>query len=94
MSCFRKTKLLTEKQKHQFAQELERALNLQESEDGKSTWNCQHDCTYTHTKKILYQMEVPLDTIEKLLEYFSENGGYCDCEIMMNVVCGDETETV
>jgi len=41
---------------------------------------CNHD--YTLTKRFLQLNDVKN---EKIFEWFQENGGYCDCEILFNI---------
>jgi len=57
----------------EFTKRLEDALN-------------QHGCdskTRPLAKKLLTSMKCV--DVEASLEYFSDHGGYCDCEILMNV---------
>jgi hypothetical protein len=42
---------------------------------------CQHD--YREAEKILKEMG-SID-VEASIDYFENNGGYCDCEILLNV---------
>jgi len=54
--------------------------------DGKTlTWTC--DCTETCplSSRILAEMGLTPDEIEESLEYFCSFGGYCDCEVVLNV---------
>lgn len=86
MTPFAKTKLLTEAQKHEFASGLEAALNLQS--DGSC--NCRHDYEFVHARRVLDQMGLDTKKVEEVLKFFEENDGHCDCEIIMNVICGEE----
>ena len=60
---------------------LDMKLNYKEDKEGKASWNC--DCTLSGTREILEFMAMD---IEKSIKYMESNGGYCDCEVMMNVV--------
>jgi hypothetical protein len=51
-------------------------------EGGKPSWSCQHD--YRHARAVLADEWPKLD-VEATLEFFREEGGYCDCEILLNV---------
>ncbi len=49
---------------------------------------------FTYAKEILTLMEIDKAKQEEFLELCKENGGYCDCEILMNVapkLLGKET---
>jgi hypothetical protein len=46
-----------------------------------STSGCQHD--HRLAKKILREMG-GID-VEASIDYFENNGGYCDCEVLLNV---------
>jgi hypothetical protein len=90
MSNFEKTDLLTEEQKHQFVRLLVRSLDLRNDEEGKSTWNCSNELD--HAIKALADMNFDSEKILEILHFFRDNGGYCDCEIMMNVVYGGDSD--
>ena len=56
-------------------------------------WRC-GGSEFVYAKKILALMQIPDTEQEKVLELCKENGGYCDCEILMNaapVLLGEET---
>lgn len=40
------------------------------------------------TEEILNDMGISGERREDILEFFRSNGGYCDCEVMLNVICG------
>lgn len=49
---------------------------------------------FTYARKILTSMRIPQADQEKILEICKENGGHCDCEILMNAapfLLGEET---
>jgi hypothetical protein len=54
----------------------------------KVSWDCasggphRHD----HARKILATMGLAPNTIDASCAYFGSRGGYCDCEILFNVV--------
>jgi len=48
---------------------------------GGETWNCDH--TLAKSAVILASME-DVD-VERTLDFFQEYGGYCDCEVVLNV---------
>ena len=89
MSAFADTDLLTEEQKFQFVRLLEAGLDLQQN-DGQDTWKCLHNYEFVHARRALDQLGLSTETTEQLLRFFQKNGGYCDCEIMLNVVVGDD----
>ncbi|MBI2670316.1 MAG: DUF2695 domain-containing protein [Candidatus Yanofskybacteria bacterium] len=70
---------------NEFADILAEAINAQD-EPGVS--DCKHD--FSSTRKILTEMG-NID-IEASINVFMENGGYCDCEIILNVDPGPEDE--
>jgi hypothetical protein len=52
----------------------------------KGKWR--HDCdakTLTAARRVLKKMRLSKKRIERSCQYFMENGGYCDCEVLMNV---------
>jgi hypothetical protein len=51
-------------------------------EGGEPSWNCQHD--HRHARAVLADEWPKLD-VEATLELFREHGGFCDCEILLNV---------
>ncbi len=55
--------------------------NLTLDKDGQPTWKCNHD--HAKARSILTAMG-NID-IKESISYFEQNGGYCDCEILLNV---------
>ena len=47
-------------------------------------WKCGGP-EFPYARKILTSMGISLADQEKVLEICKENGGHCDCEILMNV---------
>lgn len=56
--------------------------NFWQDGDGETHWQCDGDLS--NARKIL-RKHFPEVNIDKTLEYFQENGGICDCEIVFNV---------
>ncbi len=50
---------------------------------GKTVWTCSGDRDKPLARKILSTFENI--NIEKTLQYYSDNGGHCDCEILLNI---------
>jgi hypothetical protein len=50
--------------------------------EGKPVFKCKHDLR--HTTKILRSL--PNIDVEGTLEFLKEQGGFCDCEVLMNVL--------
>ena len=50
---------------------------------GGDEWKCGGP-DFPYAREILTAMRIPQTDQEKVLEIFKENGGYCDCEILMN----------
>ena len=48
---------------------------------GKPVFDCKHDLR--HTTKVLRSL--PNIDVEGTLEFLKEQGGFCDCEVLMNV---------
>jgi hypothetical protein len=49
---------------------------------GENILNCNHD--HRHAKQVMSEMggvDIPAS-----IEYFEEHGGFCDCEILFNVL--------
>jgi len=46
------------------------------------------DCIHDHSTciAILQSMDYEQDEIDEILEWFEDNGGYCDCEVGLNVL--------
>ena len=56
-------------------------------------WRC-GGTEFTYARKILTKMKITEKNQEKILKICKENGGNCDCEILMNAVpflLGEET---
>jgi hypothetical protein len=62
----------------------EEGCNFRET-DGKAVWDCNGDKNRPSTCAILADMGFTADQIASSLSYFESNGGYCDCEIILNV---------
>lgn len=56
--------------------------HFRKDENGKGIWNCAGGVDKSFAIAILEDMGM---NIQASLEYFEENGGYCDCEILFNV---------
>lgn len=78
MSAFNSTPVLSHEQKISFVRDLEKALELKP---------CDHSYPLVHARRILDQLGLGLDKTNEVLSFFAEHGGYCDCEIIMNVIC-------
>lgn len=63
-----------------FVEKLEETCNFK-TVKGKTTWDCSGDLSFART--ILEEMQ-DVD-IERTLEWFEEHGGFCDCEILLNI---------
>jgi hypothetical protein len=81
---FVETDLLTWKQKKAFVRLLDEALQPCSTPDAGFTWTCRHD--YNAARRILDQLGLPAARVEAVLTLCAANGGFCDCEIMFNVV--------
>ncbi len=55
-------------------------VNARRNESGELVWSCDH--TLTHTRAWLKAHKKPLRANLKAIE---ERGGYCDCEVLLNV---------
>ena len=49
------------------------------------TWTCDATAGFPLATRILVEMGLTPDEIEESLSYFREQGGFCDCEILLNV---------
>lgn len=78
-----KTKIMDKRNKnfYKFIEELDKKCNFR-GEGKDIRWNCEHD--HRRCKEIL-QKHKDID-IDATIKYFERNGGYCDCEILFNVV--------
>jgi len=59
--------------------------NFERDSDGKWIWNCDATTDRPLATTILKRMSVDID-IEETLAFFDEHSGFCDCEIVLNVV--------
>lgn len=48
-------------------------------------WNCAGGEDKTHSRRILLEMGLSPAAVAVNLRYFERHGGYCDCEVWMNV---------
>jgi hypothetical protein len=78
---------LTREQQDILAEQLNRALNPRWVRD-EFTWDCEHD--HSQVIRILGDMGLSYQDIEEVVEDFDQRGGHCDCEVMLNVLCGPE----
>jgi hypothetical protein len=69
----------------EFARRLEgpEGCFFREKPDGGYVWDC--DNKLTASKRILRAMGCNEDELRVTLDYFQRHGGYCDCEVLMNV---------
>jgi len=51
----------------------------------KIVWSCKGGEDKTYAKKILKKYFPDID-IKKTFKYFEKRGGFCDCEILFNIV--------
>jgi hypothetical protein len=51
----------------------------------KTTWTCSGTTEKPLSRRILADMGLSAAAIEATLAYFEEHGGYCDCEVILNV---------
>ena len=51
--------------------------------DRYPVWDCQAGKDKTFARMILEDMEMD---VEKSCAYFEEHGGWCDCEIVFNII--------
>jgi hypothetical protein len=56
---------------------------MNEQDPLQSTWNCD-GVSHKHSRKILKSMGLKEYQIEMVLDVAKDNGGYCDCEILLN----------
>lgn len=60
---------------------------------GGKEWRCGGP-EFTYSRRILTSMRISQTDQERVLEICKENGGHCDCEILMNAahfLLGEET---
>ena len=74
---------------NEFAERLEgpEGCNFRRDDKGEMTWNCAGGTDKSLAVAILHRMGEDID-IPASLAYFEEHGGFCDCEIIFNVVEG------
>jgi hypothetical protein len=72
--------LLTVQEFLEMAAFIDRKMNLRQGRDGHDTWDC--DGTLRHTTAWL---EAHGKSLEDNLEEIGDQGGYCDCEVLLNV---------
>ena len=58
--------------------------DFRETADGNLTWNCSAH-TRDRAAAILRDMGATDEDLLATLDYFDAKGGYCDCEILLNV---------
>jgi len=51
----------------------------------KTTWTCFGGTDKRFSRRILADMGLSEHAIETSLAYFEDQGGYCDCEVVMNL---------
>lgn len=59
-------------------------INLRD-EGGKVQWECAHGADKSNAERILRDMGYGDDEIRSSIAYFEARGGFCDCEIVLNV---------
>jgi len=52
---------------------------------GQPVWDCKEQLARPHACAILQSMGFAQNEISKSLEFFESRGGFCDCEIVLNV---------
>jgi len=62
----------------------EEGCNFRKNEKGETIWNCKGRTDKSFATAIL-KKHFPKVNTKKTLQYFEENGGYCDCEILFNI---------
>ena len=60
------------------------ACDFRDGPDGSMTWNCSGQ-TRDQAAAILRDMGANDRELLATLDYFSDHGGYCDCEIVFNI---------
>jgi hypothetical protein len=56
-------------------------------------WRCGGP-EFTYARKVLNMMKISPEEQEEFIEFCKNNGGYCDCEILMNAapfLLGEDT---
>jgi hypothetical protein len=59
-------------------------VNMREGRDGALVWDCASN--YRGTAAVLARMGLSASDVEATFQYFRSCGGYCDCEVLLNVV--------
>jgi hypothetical protein len=49
------------------------------------TWRCDRSLEKPLARRILNRMGLSEDEIDASCDYFEEHGGFCDCEIVLNI---------
>jgi len=70
----------------EFADALSAAINAQ-NEPGVS--DCKH--TFDSTRQVLAEMGVDVN-VEATIKYFELKGGFCDCEVLLNLDTNEPTD--
>jgi len=60
------------------------ACDFREDDEGNLSWNCSAH-TRDQASAILRDMGATDDELLAALDYFDGHGGYCDCEIVLNI---------
>jgi hypothetical protein len=61
-------------------------INVHEDDVGRSHWSCTANGPHVHDRtRAILTKHFPDISVEDTLGFFVSNGGYCDCEILMNV---------
>jgi len=47
--------------------------------------NLRGECDHSLAKTIEFLEEKGIENIDMIVEWLNDNGGYCDCEVLMNV---------
>lgn len=82
MNAFERTTLFDEDERYDFAYKLYQRLGSPDDEV------CKGDLR--HTLEVLEEMGFTRDRTYKMVAWLNGLGWHCDCEVMMNVVLGDE----
>jgi hypothetical protein len=69
----------------EFRDRLENACAFQLAVPGETTWACDCSEVMPLTRHILDEMGLTGDEVEESIEYLRANGGFCDCEVLLNV---------
>lgn len=55
------------------------------NDSASTTWTCDSTGTFVISRRLLTEMGLTPTEIGESIEYFGRNGGYCDCEVFLNV---------